>query len=172
VLAGGLAGQVEVAMRAPSLVPAHVPVIADGPLIDAPFDTGSGRTLRVTAVSMGNPHLVTFDDVGDERSRLGPALERHARLPHGANIGFAKLVRAQRIELAVFERGAGWTRACGTGACAAAVAAVETARAARGKSIEVELPGGVLAIVVHERGQPVAMTGPARRVFEGIVELD
>jgi diaminopimelate epimerase len=171
VLAGGRSGMVEVSMPAPSLVPERVPVLADGPLIDAPFEA-AGRTLRVTAISMGNPHLVSFDDVGDARGELGPALERHARTPHGANVGFAKLVGPAQIELVVFERGAGWTRACGTGACAAAVAAVETGRAKPGVAIEVRLPGGLLTIVVPGPGQRVAMTGPARRVFEGSVELD
>jgi diaminopimelate epimerase len=77
-----------------------------------------------------------------------------------------------RLSLAVYERGAGWTEACGTGACAAAVAAVETGRAARGKPLQVELPGGALTIVVPAVGERVLMTGPARHVFDGSVTLD
>ena len=75
------------------------------------------------------------------------------------------------LEVSVFERGAGWTRACGTGACAAAVAAVETGRARRGVPIEVRLPGGPLQITVNDPGESLTMTGPARHVFDGVIEL-
>ena len=87
------------------------------------------------------------------------------------NAGFASMQSERRIQLKVFERGAGWTEACGTGACAAAVAAVETGRSRRGEPVEVVLPGGSLTIVVGQPGQPVRMTGPARFVFEGRARL-
>jgi diaminopimelate epimerase len=170
VLERGEAGVVEVSTRPPTLAPEDVPVVASAPVIDEPFEV-EGRRLRITAVSMGNPHAVTFDSPGDERNALALALQRHARFPRHANVGFARLVAPQRIELAVFERGSGWTRACGTGACAAAVAAVETGRAQRAQPIEVRLPGGALTIVVGEPGQRVAMTGPARHVYDGVIEV-
>jgi diaminopimelate epimerase len=161
---------VEVVMRIPSLDPADVPVRADGPLIDGPVDVG-GTRMRVTAVSMGNPHAVTFDDVGDTRRALGPALAKDPRFPEGVNVGFARLADGRSVVLHVWERGAGWTRACGTGACAAAVAAVETGRLPRGAAIPVRLPGGTLHITVGGPGEPVRMRGPARHVFDGEIDL-
>ncbi|HJL27574.1 MAG TPA: diaminopimelate epimerase, partial [Polyangiaceae bacterium LLY-WYZ-15_(1-7)] len=143
LLRGEGGAEVEVAMRAPSLAPADVPVDAAAPLVDAPFLEG----LRVTAVSMGNPHAVTFDDVGARRGSLGPRVQEDARFPEGVNVGFARPAHAG-FELAVYERGAGWTRACGTGACAAAVAAVETGRAERHAPLPIHLPGGTLTITV------------------------
>lgn len=164
-------GRVEVEMRAPSLAPRDVPVLRgageeDAPMIDAEL-RAEGVVLRGTAVSMGNPHLVTFDAPAAQRLALGPALQDDPRFPEKVNVGFATMRGRAAMELHVFERGAGWTQACGTGACAAAVAAVETGRADRGAVIEVALPGGVLEIVVGERGERVRMTGPARHVFSG-----
>jgi diaminopimelate epimerase len=170
VLSAGESGVVEVSMRAAGLLPAEVPFAGEGPMLDEPLQVGE-RTLRVTAVSMGNPHAVTFEDVGGAKLELGPLLRAHERFPSGANAGFARMLAPDRIELSVLERGVGWTRACGTGACAAAVAAVETGRARRGKPIEVSLPGGTLRIVVGQRGEPISMTGPARHVFDGRLEL-
>jgi len=169
VLEAGDLGRVEVAMRPASLRPDDLPVVADSPLLDAPFQV-AGRTLHVTAVSMGNPHAVVFDPVDDARMTLGPALQDDARFTQGVNVGFAR-PQADGLELHVFERGAGWTQACGTGACAAAVAAVETGRAERGQPLQVHLPGGSLTILVGARDAPVAMTGPARHVFDGTLEL-
>jgi diaminopimelate epimerase len=170
VLELGAQGRVEVAMRAATLVPAEVPVIADGPVVDEPFAV-VGRSMRVTAVSMGNPHAVTFDDAGPARAAVADALQRHERFPNHANVGFARVVAPQQLDLRVFERGSGWTRACGTGACAAAVAAVETGRARRDAPIEVTLPGGPLLIALGREGEPISMTGPARHVFDGAIEL-
>jgi diaminopimelate epimerase len=164
------ADSVEVGMRPPALAPELVPVLADGPVIDAPFEV-LGREVRITAVSMGNPHAVTFDDVNADRHKVAPLLQRHPRFPQHANVGFARMLGADRIDLDVFERGAGWTRACGTGACAAAVAAVETGRAQRGAPIQVRLPGGILQITVNEPGETLIMTGPARHVFDGVIDL-
>jgi diaminopimelate epimerase len=165
------AALVTVAMRPGTLVPERIPVLASAPMVDAPFEI-EGHSLHLTAVSMGNPHAVSFDDVGELRLALGPAIGRDRRFPQGVNVGFARQLGSAQLELAVFERGSGWTQACGTGACAAAIAAVETGRARRGVPIEVRLPGGVLSIAVSEPDQPVSMTGPARCVFEGLVELD
>jgi diaminopimelate epimerase len=170
VLQNGESGVVEVSMRAPSLLPADVPVIAEAPLLDAPLQL-DGETLQITCVSMGNPHAVSFTEVGERRVTLAPRVQNHAWFPRGANVGFARVLAPQVLELAVFERGSGWTRACGTGACAAAVAAVETGRAKRHEPIEVRLPGGPLAIVVGDAGQRLSMTGPARHVFDGVTDL-
>jgi diaminopimelate epimerase len=170
VLRGGVSGLVEVSMRAPSLLPSDVPVLGNAPLRDADFVVGA-ETLRITAVSMGNPHAVTFDDVGQSRTTLGPMLQQNPSFPQGVNVGFARLVAPQRIALAVLERGAGWTQACGTGACAAAVAAVETGRAERERPIDVDLPGGTLTIVVGKSGERLSMTGPARHVFDGVIDV-
>lgn len=163
---------VEVQMRAGNLDPGSLPVQSDSaePLLDVPFEIDGSR-IKLSCISMGNPHAVTFDDIGAARTSLGPRLGTHPRFGHGANIGFARMVGPQAIELAVWERGAGFTEACGTGACAAAVAAIETGRAKRGESIEVKLPGGPLRILVAAREKPILMTGPARRVFKGEVAL-
>jgi diaminopimelate epimerase len=170
VLQGGEAGVVEVSMRTASFVPADVPVLANAPLIDAPINVGA-QNLAVTALSVGNPHAVMFADVGEQRFTLGPLVQTHELFPHGVNVGFARVLAPQVLELTVFERGSGWTRACGTGACAAAVAAVETGRAQRNLAIEVRLPGGALTIVVGAPGDRLSMTGPARHVFDGTIEL-
>jgi diaminopimelate epimerase len=162
---------VEVAMRAASLEPKTIPVVAERVVLDEPFEMAGSR-VRFSCVSMGNPHAVTFDDVSRAaRLTLGPAFANHARFPQGANIGFARIVAPQIIELAVCERGAGFTQACGTGACACAVAAVETGRAARHAPIEVRLPGGPLRIVLGELSDGILMTGAARHVFDGVIEL-
>jgi diaminopimelate epimerase len=161
---------VQVSMRAAELEPAAIPVLAERIVLDEPFEA-AGVSLRLSCVSMGNPHAVTFDDLGaSARAALGPALEKHARFPRAANIGFARIVAPQVIELAVWERGVGFTQACGTGACACAVAAVETGRAERHRAIEIRLPGGALQILVGERGDAISMTGPARHVFDGSIE--
>ncbi|MFW5875841.1 MAG: diaminopimelate epimerase [Myxococcota bacterium] len=161
---------VEVRMRPATLVPSEVPVLAEAPVVDAPMEF-DGAEVRVTAVSMGNPHAVVFDDVGDRRRALGPRIETDPRFPARANVGFAHLDREGGLTLHVWERGAGWTRACGTGACAAAVAAVETGRIPRGEPIAVKLPGGTLTITVPAPGEPVRMDGPARHVFDGSMTL-
>jgi diaminopimelate epimerase len=167
----GSVGTVQVSMRPASLAPADVPVVAERPLVDAPFRV-DGAEVHVTAVSMGNPHAVVFDAVGPARVSLGPALQEDPRFPAKANVGFARLLpedaaRARAMELFVYERGAGWTEACGTGACAAVVAAVETGRVPRGEPVEVRLPGGPLSIVAGALGERILMTGPARHVFSG-----
>ena len=171
VLSDGAETQVRVQMRAPSLQPTDIGVEAGEPLRDAALPVGDHGELHVTAVSTGNPHAVTFDEVGERRLVLGPALSTHPRFAHGANAGFARVVGPDQIELFVHERGAGWTQACGTGACACAVAAVETGRADRGRELRVDLPGGPLRITVGLPAEPIAMTGPARHVYEGRIEV-
>lgn len=167
------ASQVEISMRPASLVPREIPVISqtDQPLLDEAFEV-DGTEVKLSCVSMGNPHAITFDEAAlPARRTLGPLLEKHARFPNAANIGFARVVGPQSLDLQVWERGVGFTEACGTGACACAVAAVETGRAARHRPITVKLPGGPLEIVVGERSDRISMTGPARHVFDGSVRL-
>jgi diaminopimelate epimerase len=169
----GARGIVRVEMRAPSLVPSEIPTTLRGAGEDAAVLDGTievlGHRLSVTAVSMGNPHAVTFDALSAaERALLGPAIEGATDLfPARVNAGFARLTGPRALELFVYERGAGWTQACGTGACAAAVAAVATGRIEPEGPIEVTLPGGVLSIEVRGASDPVRMTGPARQVFVG-----
>jgi diaminopimelate epimerase len=169
VIEAGDRGAVEVSMRAASFEPAEVGIDATQPWLDVPLEVG-GVTLRVSAASMGNPHAVSFDPVSAEaRLRLGPLLGAHPRFARGANAGFAELTGTASLDLHVFERGAGWTQACGTGACAAAAAAVATGRVRAGVPLDVRLPGGVLRIVVGEPGERISMTGPARHVFDGVL---
>ncbi len=165
------AESVAVQMAPPPLSPPDLPLIADAPWIDHPLDV-AGTTLHLTAVSMGNPHAVTFDEVGMARLDLGPALQRDGQhFPCGVNVGFVSEHTGTSMRLDVLERGAGWTQACGTGACAAAVAAVETGRAPRAKPLSVRLPGGTLTTTVRAPGDTVRMEGPARFVFAGEIDL-
>ncbi len=151
---------VEIAMRPATLEAEEIPSMRA--LLDENL-----LGLCWTTVGMGNPHAVTFDPIdAAARRTLGPQLQVDPMFPAGVNVGFATL-EADHIELHVLERGAGWTRACGTGACAAAVAAVETGRAARGTDLTVRLPGGALSVRVDGREAPVVMRGPARHVFDG-----
>ncbi|MCB9666907.1 MAG: diaminopimelate epimerase [Myxococcales bacterium] len=166
-------GRIEVFMRPASLTPKDLPLYSDEPWIGFPLEI-QGHQLSMTAVSMGNPHIVTFDAIDENlRSVLGPLLQTHPALPLGANVGFASWQPEQRaITLYVFERGSGWTLACGTGACAAAVAAVETQRIPRGSDIPVDLPGGRLWVHVGNKQEAVRMAGPARHVFDGMIAID
>jgi diaminopimelate epimerase len=130
----------------------------------------AGEALHAVRVSMGNPHAVIFDPA-PSRARagaLGPPIER--AVPGGVNVGFAHPGPAG-IDLVVWERGAGLTDACGTGACAATVAAVERGDVRPGAPVEVRLPGGALSITVSADLARVTMRGPAERVFSGEVEL-
>lgn len=161
---------VRVFMAVPSFVPGDLPMTAEHPLIDTTWVVG-GASLRATAVSLGNPHLVVFDaPTGEKRDALAQQLARDPRFPEGVNVGFAEIddgVGGLRLE--VFERGAGWTKACGTGACAAAATAVRTERLPADQAVAVALPGGMLRIGVHDLSSPVTMEGDARFVFHGEV---
>ncbi len=161
---------VAVQMAPPSLVPADLPLSSGAPWLDHPLMV-DGRTLRLTGVSMGNPHAVTFDDLGAARLELGPAIQGDPHFPEGINVGFVSEHEGSTMRLDVLERGAGWTQACGTGACAAAVAAVETGRARREEPLSIRLPGGTLMVTVGAPGDTVLMQGPARFVFAGEVSL-
>jgi diaminopimelate epimerase len=170
VVNGVGAESVAVQMAPPSLMPCDLPLSSDKPWLDHPLEVG-GQTLRLSGVSMGNPHAVTFDEVGDARLQLGPQVQSDPHFPEGVNVGFVSELEGSSMRLDVLERGAGWTQACGTGACAAAVAAVETGRMRRGQPISVRLPGGTLMITVGAPGETALMQGPARFVFKGETDL-
>jgi diaminopimelate epimerase len=138
---------------------------------EQPFDIGDGRTLSATAVSMGNPHLVLFTDEDPERYHLehiGPALEHHELFPELTNVEFAR-VADDGIDVRVWERGVGETLACGTGACAVAVAAHEAGRA--GNEVAVRFRGGTLHVERRTDGE-VLLGGPVQHVFDAVVDLD
>ncbi|WP_158889740.1 MULTISPECIES: diaminopimelate epimerase [unclassified Pseudomonas] len=163
-------GQVRVDMGAPRLQPAEIPFLAEAETLSHPVQV-EGETVELTVVSMGNPHgVLRVADVDQAPVlTLGPQLECHPRFPQKANIGFLQIIDAQRARLRVWERGVGETRACGTGACAAAVAGI---RQGWLKSpVSIELPGGLLNIEWDGVGQSVLMTGPATRVYEGQVRV-
>lgn len=169
--ADGLVAAVRVDMGRPRLERPAIPMRGEGRLVEGPIAAG-GRELRSTAVSMGNPHLVTFVDE-DPRAlaeTLGPVLEHHPEFPRRTNVEFARITDAG-VELWVWERGCGLTRACGTGACATGVAAVVTGRHREGVPLEVRLPGGPLRIEVAAGLERVFMEGPAVEVFRGELDL-
>lgn len=161
-------GSVRVEMNAPSFAPETVGLLSDVPWVDAPWELGES-TLHLTAVSMGNPHVVTFDADMNQRHVLAPAIQQDATLRAGANVGFCEPDGASNFVLHVFERGAGWTQACGTGACAAVAAAVATGRAQSGSEVQVQLPGGSLYITDRGVGERMWMRGAARHVFSGTI---
>ncbi|HEX3766675.1 MAG TPA: diaminopimelate epimerase [Kofleriaceae bacterium] len=173
---GGAVRMVTVAMGAPRLLCGEIPMTgpAGERCIEQPLAI-AGTTRPVTCVSMGNPHAVTFVGARDEAMELartvGPAVERHAWFPNRTNAEFAHVRDRREIDLVVWERGCGITLACGTGACATAVAAVVTGRADEATPIRVNLPGGSLEITVHPGLSAVAMKGPALHVFDGELDL-
>lgn len=163
----GNVGLVTVDMGCPALDCHEIPVISHRrQIIEQPVETPSG-ILHLTAVSMGNPHGVVFVDSLDnfDVHGTGRFLEHHPMWPDRANIEFAVVDAPGEITMRVWERGSGETMACGTGACATAVAAMLTGRASRHCSVR--LPGGTLDIELDDRGH-VMMTGPAATVYDGI----
>lgn len=163
-------GQVTVDMGVPRLEPPDIPFQA--PLKAPRYALAvAGETVEIGAVSMGNPHAVL--EVPHVESapvaRLGPAIEAHARFPRHVNVGFMEVVDSTRIRLRVFERGAGETLACGSGACAAVV--VGRVQQLLDETVTVELPGGNLVVSWPGEHQPVLMTGPATFVFEGRIAI-
>ena len=162
----GRVSRVRVDMGAPILDGPSIPaLLGEGRIVRRPLEAG-GRAFEVTCVSMGNPHAVIFlhEDVDAfDVGRYGPLLERHAAFPNRTNVEFAALVAPGRIRMRVWERGSGMTLACGTGACATAVAA--SLCGLTGERSTLVLDGGELD--VEWSGGTVYMTGPAAFVFEG-----
>ncbi len=159
-------------MGAPILAAREIPTTFDGESVVSQKLTIGETDVFVTCVSMGNPHCVLFvDDVkGLELERLGPKFEHHERFPDRINTEFVRTVSPTEFDMRVWERGSGETLACGTGACAAAVASVLNGRAERDRDIRVNLRGGQLVIRWSKDGD-VYMTGPAEEVFSGEIEF-
>ena len=163
-------GEVTVDMGAPRFAPSEIPFVADPDAVVHPLDV-DGETILVTVVSMGNPHAVQVVANVDRApvATQGPRLEHHPRFPQRVNAGYMQVVDRATIRLRVWERGAGETPACGTGACAAVVAGIR--RGLLAATVRVETRGGWLTITWPGPGAPVAMTGPATTVFEGEWEI-
>lgn len=162
--------QVTVDMGAPILEPAAIPFQAPEQALTYDIEAGE-QTLEISAISMGNPHMVQLVDSVETAAveSLGPVLESHPRFPERVNVGFMEIVSNNEINLRVFERGVGETLACGTGACAAVVAGI--LRGLLDNQVTVNLRGGSLAIEWQGIDQPVIMTGPAATVFEGQIQI-
>lgn len=165
--AGGL---VSVDMGVPNFDPRSLPFVASAEAHVYPLDV-AGSEVEIGAVSMGNPHAVlTVADVANAPvDRLGPAIEHHARFPNRVNAGFMEIVDRTHIRLRVYERGAGETLACGTGACAAV--AVGRRHGRLDERVSVRVPGGELTITWPGPGTHIWLTGPAEVSFEGRVHV-
>ncbi|MBS9811439.1 diaminopimelate epimerase [Vibrio alginolyticus] len=159
-------GEVTVNMGVPEFEPNKIPFKAKQKEKTYIMRAG-GNTLFCGAVSMGNPHVVTVvDDVDTaEVETLGPLLESHERFPERVNAGFMQVMSRDHIRLRVYERGAGETQACGSGACAAV--AVGILQGLLDENVKVSLPGGELRIAWQGPGKPLFMTGPTTHVFDG-----
>ncbi len=162
--------QVLVNMGAPELNPAQIPFNADTRADSYNIDI-DGQHYQIGAVSIGNPHAVMLvDDIETAAvATLGPAIESHPLFPQRVNAGFMQVINRREIKLRVYERGAGETKACGTGACAAVVSG--QLRGQLDQQVNVTLPGGSLTIEWRGEGHPVMMTGPATSVFEGQIQI-
>lgn len=163
-------GRVTVEMNAPIFEPQRIPFISDSDAA-VQFLELDGAQLEVSVLSMGNPHLVQI--VADVETApvltQGALLERHPRFPKRVNVGFMQVIDSSHIKLRVFERGAGETLSCGTGACAAVVSGIR--RGLLQETVNVATRGGMLTIEWAGGSAPVRMTGPAMSVFEGEITL-
>lgn len=162
-------GQVTVDMGMPRLTAAEIPttlVTADEKVVNQLLEV-AGKSWEVTCVNMGNPHCITFveDVAAIPLESIGPEFEHHLVFPQRTNTEFIQVVRRDYLKMRVWERGAGITLACGTGACAALVAGVLTGKCDRRATVE--LPGGCLEIEWSETDQRLYMKGPAEKVFAG-----
>lgn len=170
LLEGGEVRGAAVEMGAPEWEPSKIPADVPGPrAVSVPLSVG-GTAYQATLVSMGNPHCVVF--CGDPNAlplqKLGPLFERHPDFPEGVNTEFVRVVGWNELLMRVWERGSGETLACGTGACAAAAAAVENGFCTGDEEVLVHLRGGDLRIRVTD--EMITMTGNAVRVFEGVIK--
>ena len=176
----GKVSKVRVDMGEPELIPAQVPVkasvlgLADDrreAIVAEPLEI-KGRSYDITCVSMGNPHCITFigEDVRDfPLEAVGPVFEKHELFPERVNTEFINVIDKDHLRMRVWERGSGETLACGTGACAVAVASY--LNGFTGRSVDIELLGGHLEVVYDEQTNHVFMTGPATEVFSGEIDL-
>ncbi|KEO81963.1 diaminopimelate epimerase [Tumebacillus flagellatus] len=164
----GIVTRVTVDMGEPKLEASVIPTTLTGDqVVEHPIETTSGHRYAFTAVSMGNPHAVIFvDTLADvDLHHVGPQLETHAYFPRKTNVEFVQVHAPNDVTMHVWERGAGETLACGSGACSVGVAGVLTGRTDR--RVTVHLKGGDLLIDWKESDNHVYMTGPATRVYEG-----
>ena len=163
-------GQVRVDMGVPRFEPAEIPFLASTTASVYTLPVGE-ETVEISVLALGNPHAVLLvEDVEQAPvARLGPAIGAHERFPRGVNVGFLQVVDEHHGRLRVYERGSGETLACGSGACAAAVAGMR--RGLLRTPVEIRLPGGPLSIQWSGEGHSVMMTGPATFVFEGTITL-
>lgn len=163
-------GEVSVNMGMPKFEPQQIPFIAEKRAMTYSIDI-SGRQVEISAVSLGNPHAVQLvEDVdGAPVITEGALIESHPSFPKRVNAGYMQVVDRTHIRLRVYERGAGETLACGTGACAAVVIGIE--RGLLQSTVQVNMRGGELTVRWEGEGQPVWMTGPAVTVFDGEIEL-
>ena len=163
-------GRITVDMGVPEFAPQRIPFQAERRALTYQLDVG-GHALEISALSMGNPHAVQIV-ANVERAPVlteGPAIEGHARFPQRVNAGYMQVIDRSHIKLRVYERGAGETLACGTGACAATVAGIQ--RGFLDPRVAVTTRGGDLSILWEGEGKPVLMTGPAVTVFAGEIKL-
>ena len=163
-------GRVTVDMGCPIFEPALVPFAGGSGAASEPLDI-EGKELRISALSMGNPHAVqVVEDIEQAPvNTLGPLIEHHPRFPKRVNAGFMQVMDRNSLRLRVFERGSGETLSCGTGACAAVVAGIR--RGLLDSPVNVATRGGALTIAWGGDGAPVLMTGPAITVFSGEINL-
>ena len=164
-------GDITVDMGVPRFAPNEIPFISDSDATVQPLRVGE-NDIDISVVSMGNPHAVqVVSDINSAPVAVnGPLIEAHARFPQRVNAGFMQVVDRHALRLRVYERGAGETLACGTGACAAVVAGIR--RGLLDSPVRVSMHGGELSIAWNGPGQPVLMAGPAITVFEGEIELE
>lgn len=160
-------GEFCVALGVPEFEPAQIPLAGFDPAADYTLDGIGGESVRFSALAIGNPHaVIQVPDIDAAPvARIGAALESHAAFPERVNVGFMQIVARDHIRLRVFERGAGETLACGSGAAAAVVAGI--AAGALDARVRVDLPGGTARIEWAGPGEPVRLIGPAERVFQG-----
>ncbi|MGZ5121110.1 MAG: diaminopimelate epimerase [Burkholderiales bacterium] len=163
-------GQVTVDMGVPIFSPDTIPFLSDKEQLTYLLEV-DGESVEISALSMGNPHAVQVVDDVDRApvATQGPMIEHHARFPQRVNAGYMQILDSHRIRLRVYERGAGETLACGTGACAAVVAGIS--RGLLISPVTVQTRGGNLVITWEGPSRSVLMTGPAQTVFEGELEL-
>ena len=169
----GRVSEVTVDMGCASIIASEIPVIAETEkVIDAPLSV-CGKDYRITCVSMGNPHAVTFIDDTDtiDIEKIGPVFENHPIFPERVNTEFVQVIDRKNLKMRVWERGSGETYACGTGACATVTAAVLNGHCDFGCPVTVHLIGGDLTITVTEDFR-VMMTGSATKVYEGVYEYE
>lgn len=168
----GTVSSVRVNMGPPELEATKIPVqFLKERVINEAVQSPSGNIWYITCVSMGNPHCVTFvEDVdGLDLPRFGPEMEHHEMFPEQVNMEFVRVISPEEIQMRVWERGSGETWACGTGACASAVASALNGRT--GRRVTVHLKGGDLVVDWDEQTNDVFMEGPATFVFDGTIEI-